>query len=136
MTEEMRAQAEAEMKTNPRYRWVGERPRWQVSRILSRSHLCVLSSRMEGGANSLGEAIVHSVPVLASRIGGSIGILGNNYPGYFEVGATDELARLMLRAETEPRFLNQLRGHCKRLVPIFDPAREKKAWSRLLDDLT
>ena len=95
----------------------------------------MLSSRMEGGANVLGEAVVSRTPVLASRIPGSVGILGEEYPGYFEVGDTSELARLMTRAETDEKFFAELKKHCNRLVPLFDAAREEAAWAKLLGEL-
>jgi glycosyltransferase involved in cell wall biosynthesis len=135
MTERAGARARAEMKKNPRYRWLGEQPAWRVRRVLERSRLFVLSSRMEGGANALGEALVSGTPVLASRIPGSIGILGEEYPGYFEVGDTRGLARLMTRAETDEAFLAPLTKHCNRLVPLFDPAKEEAAWVKLLGEL-
>jgi glycosyltransferase involved in cell wall biosynthesis len=95
----------------------------------------VLSSRLEGGANVLSEAIVASVPVIASRIPGTVGILGANYPGYFTVGETRELMRLLLRAETEPDFLDILRSQGDSLVKLFEPAREQKAWEELLREI-
>jgi hypothetical protein len=52
----------------------------------------------------LSEAIVASVPVIASRILGTVGILGADYPGYFTVGDTRELMRLLICAETRPDF--------------------------------
>ncbi|HLF83873.1 MAG TPA: glycosyltransferase [Blastocatellia bacterium] len=135
MTEQAAVRARAEMKTNARYCWLGEQPAWRVRRILERSRLFVLSSQMEGGANALGEAIVAGTPVLASHIPGSVGILGEGYSGYFQVGDTSGLARLMTRAETDVAFLAQLTRHCKRLVPLFDPAREAAAWVKLLGEL-
>jgi glycosyltransferase involved in cell wall biosynthesis len=95
----------------------------------------VLSSRLEGGANILSEAIVTSVPVVASRIPGTVGILGNPYSGYFNVGDTRELTRLLIRAETEPDFLALLRSQGTRLVNLFEPARERKAWEDLLVEI-
>lgn len=74
MTDEMAARARKEMTTNKRYQWLGEQPRARGRRILEKSCLCVLSSRIEGGANVLSEAIVASVPILASRIDGNVGI--------------------------------------------------------------
>jgi len=127
--------ARAEMKVNPRYRWVGEQPRWRAHRILSHSDLCVLPSLMEGGANVLSEAIVASVPIFGSRIAGTVGILGEDYPGYFDVGDTRGLARLMIRAETDLPFLRELTQWCRKLAPQFTPAREKAAWINLLCEL-
>jgi glycosyltransferase involved in cell wall biosynthesis len=95
----------------------------------------VLSSRLEGGANVLSEAIVTSAPVIASRIPGTVGILGGNYPGYFDVGDTRELARLLIRAETEPDFLALLRSREDRLAKLFEPEREQKAWKELLREI-
>lgn len=135
MDSRMARLARAEMRVNLRYRWLGEQPRWRVRRILAGSALCVLSSKLEGGANVVSEAIAAGVPLLASRIAGSIGLLGENYPGYFKVGDTQELAELLHRAETDPAFLSTLRSHCRKLAALFDPRREKAAWSRLLREL-
>jgi glycosyltransferase involved in cell wall biosynthesis len=118
-----------------RYRWIGEVPRWQARRILARSRLLVLSSRMEGGANVISEALVDGVPVVASRIPGSEGMLGERYPGFFPVGDTRALGRLLLRAASEPEFYNQLKRWCDRLAPLFEPARERETWKRLLREL-
>jgi putative glycosyltransferase (TIGR04348 family) len=135
MSDGMAARARAEMEKNPRYLWLGEQPRWRTRRILARSHLCVLSSRMEGGANALSESIVASVPVIASRIPGTVGILGEDYPGYFNVGDTRELRRLLIRAEADPDFLSLLRSKCDELAGLFEPEREQKAWKDLLGEL-
>lgn len=127
--------ARAEMDRNTRYRWQGERPRMSIQPILARSALCVLSSKLEGGANVLSDAIVNRVPVLASRIPGSVGILGEDYPGYFRVGDTEHLAKLLERAENDSAFLRLLRSRCARCLPLFQPAREKAAWRKLLNGL-
>jgi glycosyltransferase involved in cell wall biosynthesis len=132
MEESMAVRARAEMKGNPRYRWLGEQPRARVQQILARSALCVLSSRLEGGANVLSEAIVAGTPVLASRIPGSVGILGEKYAGYFDVGDTRGLARLLERCENDPAFLARLKSDCMKLRPLFDPARERASWRKLI----
>ncbi|MFY9554497.1 MAG: selenoneine biosynthesis selenosugar synthase SenB [Blastocatellia bacterium] len=136
MSRQAELKAQAEMRINPRYCWLGAQPAWRVRRVLERSRLFILSSRMEGGANALGEAIVSDTPVLASRIPGSSGILGEDYPGYFKVGDTRELARLMARAETDRAFLEDLRDRCRHLVGLFDPAREEMEWAELIDELS
>ena len=83
----------------------------------------------------ISEAIVDGVPVLASRIAGSEGMLGEDYPGFFPVGDTRALARLMLRAASEPDFYSRLKKWCQRLAPLFKPARERQTWKQLLREL-
>ncbi|MFN7945296.1 MAG: glycosyltransferase [Blastocatellia bacterium] len=95
----------------------------------------MLSSRLEGGANVIGEAVMAGVPVIASRIPGNIGLLGANYPGYFPVGDTKELARLLARAETDAAYLNRLRTECQKRQPLFEPQREQQAWAELLAEI-
>ena len=134
MTDAMANRARKEMSANKRYRWLGEQPKGRVRRILAKSHLCVLSSHMEGGANVLSEAIGASVPILASRVDGNAGILGEGYPGYFDVGDTTHLAHLLKSAETSPGYLSELKEWTRSLAPLIDPAREQQAWSDLLEE--
>ena len=135
MTGAMANRARKEMKFNERYQWLGEQPQARVHQILKKCSLCVVSSRMEGGANVLSEAIVASVPILASHIGGNVGILGADYPGYFDVGDTKQLTRLLTRAENSPDYLAELRARSNKVALLTDPAREVEAWSELLREL-
>ena len=129
------AAAKAEMARNPRYVWRGDRPRAEVRRLLGRARVMVLSSRSEGGANVISEAVAAKVPILASRIDGSVGLLGRDYPGYFPIGDTVALARLLHRVESEPRYLSRLQHAIARRAPLFRPAREKAAWKKLIREL-
>jgi glycosyltransferase involved in cell wall biosynthesis len=90
---------------------------------------------MEGGANAISEALAWGVPILSSRIPGSVGLLGAAYPGYFEPGDTAGLARLLHRAETSSTFLEKLRRECARLAPRVQPRRERAAWAKLLREI-
>jgi len=132
---EMERRAREEQASNPRYRWLGPLPRDEALRILARSRLLVLSSLLEGGAHVIGEAAVHGVPVLASRIPGSVGLLGAEYPGYFPAGDSRALAYLIGRCETDPAFLDTLRRHIESLADAFAPAKEREAWRSLLAEL-
>jgi putative glycosyltransferase (TIGR04348 family) len=123
------------MKAEPRYRWLGEVPRERARQALAESDLMVLSSRMEGGANVISEALVDDVPVLASRIPGSIGLLGAKYPGYFPVGDTEVLAKLLRKAATDAVYHDRLRQACLERKPLFEPEREREAWRALLAEL-
>ena len=132
---EMGRRAEDEMLRNPRYRWLGDLPHAQALRVLARSRVLVNTSKMEGGANAICEALACGVPVLSSRIAGSIGLLGDDYPGYFEVGDTLELEVLLRRYETDAAFREQLKSRCGDLARIVEPKREHAAWQRLLAEL-
>jgi putative glycosyltransferase (TIGR04348 family) len=134
-TAQWAAMAKAEMKVNPRYVWRGDRPRAEVRRLLGRARVVVLSSLSEGGANVISEAVAAGVPVLASRIDGSVGLLGRNYPGYFPMGDTAALAQLLHRIETSPDFLARLRRAIARRAHLFHPGREKAAWAKLIREL-
>jgi putative glycosyltransferase (TIGR04348 family) len=133
---DMEAQARQEMAANPRYRWLGDLPRWKALRILSRCRLLSLTSTMEGGANVVTEALACGVPVISSRIAGSIGLLGSGYPGYFPPGDTEALAALLQRVESDPDFYATLAGWCARLKRLADPAQERLSWEQLLGELT
>jgi hypothetical protein len=75
------------------------------------------------------------VPVLSSRIAGSVGLLGADYPGYFPVGDTAALARLLERTESDAGYYRALQQWCTRLRPLVDPARERQSWADLLAEL-
>jgi putative glycosyltransferase (TIGR04348 family) len=125
----------AETKVNPRYIWRGDRPKADVRRLLGRARAVVLSSLSEGGANVISEAVAAGVPVLASRIDGTIGLLGSGYPGYFPVGDATALSRLLHRAETCPEFLERLKRAISRRADLFRPEREKATWKRLIREV-
>lgn len=127
-------QARAHMEREPRYRWLGDIPRWRVRRLLSRSRLMVQSSVMEGGANAVSEALAAGVPVIASDIPGNIGMLGEGYPGYYPVGDERALARLLHRAETDPAFYAELKEGCEARRYLVLPERERGELDTLIKD--
>ncbi|NQV26625.1 MAG: TIGR04348 family glycosyltransferase [Rhodopirellula sp.] len=134
LTPAMERRAIAEMNRNHRYRWLGEVPNRKARQLLARSRLLVLSSKMEGGANVISEAIAASVPILASRISGSIGLLGDDYPGYFDVGSTKQLTSLMRRCEQDKNFYATLHAHVQKLAPLFTPQCEQNSLRQLISD--
>jgi putative glycosyltransferase (TIGR04348 family) len=135
LTQTMERRAIDEMTRNHRYRWLGEVSNSKAQQLLARSRLLVLSSKLEGGANVVSEAIAASVPILASRISGSIGLLGEDYPGYFEVGSTAQLADLMNRCEQYADFYGELLSHVKQLASQFTPRCEQESLAQLVDDV-
>ena len=135
LSDEMAEQARVEEAGNPRYRWLGERPRGQALRLLSHCRLLSLTSELEGGANVISEAITLGVPVVSSRIAGSLGLLGAGYAGFFLFGDTQALTDLLLRAETDTAFYQVLYTQCALRRPLFNPARERQSWHDLLREL-
>lgn len=126
------AAAAALARDQPRWRWLGARPHGETRRRIARSHLLVVPSRMEGGANVICEAVQCGTPVLASRVDGNLGMLGEDYAGYFAAGDAPGLAALMLRAATEPAFHARLAAQCALRAPLFAPEREAAAVAALL----
>ena len=125
----------AESADNPRYEWRAEaRPRDALA-ALAGSDLLVLPSHVEGGPHVVSAAVAAGVPIVATRIGGATGLLGDRYPGLFPVGDAGALARLLERAETETEWRDELSAWGSRLRPVVEPARERAAWAALLDEL-
>jgi putative glycosyltransferase (TIGR04348 family) len=124
--------AQAETADNPRYRWEGDVARSEALRRLAEARLLVLTSRTEGGANVVSEAIAVGTPVLSTRVEGSVGLLGEDYPGYVTVGDAPGLAVLLERAETDPVFYAELQERVTALRHLVDPVRERQAWADLL----
>ncbi len=135
LSDAMRAAAQREQSENRRYRWLGRLPHARTVELIARTRLHVLTSRSEGGANVVSESIACGVPVISSRIDGSLGILGEAYPGYFEAGDERELARLLARCEGDAAFLAALTEWCRRLAPLVAPQREQEALARLLAEV-
>lgn len=125
--------ATREMQQNPRYHWLGSLSHPATLAIMQQLDAICITSKMEGGANVVMEAIAMGKPVLASRIEGTVGILGSAYPGYFPVGNTQALSRLLRRFETDQRFRQSLNHHIKRLLPLTLPERERQSLANLLN---
>jgi len=127
--------AESEMQHNKRYRWLGDRPHWQVRQWMSKARLMVMSSRMEGGANVVSEACVAGLPIIASRIPGNRGLLGEDYAGYYPVEDTRALRACLLQSEREPTYLALLRQQVKARAPLFRPEAEREGLAKVMQSL-
>ncbi len=124
LSEEMAVTAELAQSKLPRWTWAGDVPHRTVLKRLSRARLMVISSVMEGGANVICEALAADVPVLASHIPGNIGMLGEDYPGYFAAGDEKGLAALLSRAEDDTAFYADLQRHARQRRGLMRPEQE------------
>ena len=124
LSPDMRASARRWMKRELRYRWLGSLPHGETMRWLARSHVLVVSSVMEGGANVICEAARIGVPVLASRVPGNIGMLGSGYAGYFRLSDHEALAGLLERAARDSKYYRRLKDAVRARRRLFASAAE------------
>lgn len=124
LSTEMEEKARELQSQIPRWHWLDEVPHEEVMDRLSRAHLMIVSSLMEGGANVICEALAAGVPVIASDISGNIGMLGENYPGYYPVSDEHRLALALSSAESDPDFYAELIRHCRERRVLMTPEGE------------
>jgi putative glycosyltransferase (TIGR04348 family) len=135
------ALARAAEAASPSYRWLGPLPHPEARRRIQRAHVLVHPSALEGGANVVLEAVLSGTPVLASRVPGNVGMLGDGYAGYFPRGDAQALAVLLRQCRDDlskgpgGALLPTLRAQCGRRAPLFDPDTEKRALLQLVQDL-
>jgi putative glycosyltransferase (TIGR04348 family) len=118
-----------------RYQWIGEVSHADALKMLSKSRLMVISSRMEGGAHVVSEAIALGIPVIASDIPGNTGLLGDDYLGYYPVGNEAALASLLYRCESIPDFYSALKKQIDLRRDLISPQREKQSIQELMIEL-
>ena len=135
MSPEMKSLAKAYNKELKNYQWLDELSHSETLQQLSRSHLMVISSLMEGGAHVVTEAIAIGVPVIASDIPGNRGLLGDDYPGYYSVGDAKALALILQKAEFESSFYKSLEAYIKKRVRYAQPSAEKRNIKSLMKSL-
>ncbi|MDX1634098.1 MAG: selenoneine biosynthesis selenosugar synthase SenB [Marinobacter sp.] len=125
--EEWRTAVQRELARNPRLEWLGELDREATQALMIRARLMVISSVMEGGANVVSEACRAGLPVIASDIPGNRGLLGDDYPGYYPPKDEAALAELLLKAEQQPDFLQELTRAVSAQAVHFTPEAEQAA---------
>ncbi len=136
MSAAMAKEARAWMKRESRYYWLGNVAHGKALRVLARSRLMVISSRMEGGANVVSEALANNVPVIASRVSGNIGMLGKSYAGYYALEDERALAWLLSRAEKDAAFYQNIASQCRARKSLITPASERNALQRVLREVS
>ena len=120
------------------YRWLGGLPHAGTRQRIQRAHLLVHTSRMEGGAHVVMEAVLSGTPVLASHIPGNVGMLGTGYGGYFPPGDVAALVALLRQCRRDLAApagrLAALHAQCETRAPLFDPRAEQAALLGVLSE--
>lgn len=132
-TAEWKSRTREEQAVNPRFEWLGEIEKPAIQALMQRSQMMVISSIMEGGANVVSEACRIGLPVLASAISGNIGLLGEDYPGYFRTADEQDLARMLTKAENSPEFVAELTARVSQLALNFTPEAEQASLARAIE---
>lgn len=127
--------ARALARQDPRYRYSGALPRGLTRAAIARAHCLVHPSVVEGGANVIVEAITSGTWVIASRISGNVGMLGADYPGYFQPRDASDLARCLVQAVEEPRYRRELAAASNKRRSLFIPRHEARAVRNLVEAL-
>lgn len=125
-------QVRRETLVNGRYHWSGEIAYRDLRKRLASSSVLVNTARTDDGANSISEAAVDQVPIIASRVAGNIGVLGESYPGFFTAQSAEDLAHQLQRAETDEAFYRKLREALADVARRLTPAEERRQWRQLL----
>ena len=126
--------ARAWIKKEPRYRWLDSLPHAQALAWMARSHVLVVSSAMEGGANVICEAARIGTPVIGSRMPGNVGMLGRSYPGYYRLFDERALARLIEKC-SDPKFYARLKKGTAKRRRLFAPAEERRSLLRVVGNI-
>lgn len=131
--------ARATMADCAGYRWLGGQPHEATRRRIQRAHLLIHASRIEGGAHVVMEAVCSGTPVIASRIDGNRGMLGEDYAGYFDFGDVHGLVAMILECRaTQGKadgLLARLARQCAKRAARFAPRAEQAALRELVNDL-
>jgi putative glycosyltransferase (TIGR04348 family) len=127
--------ARALQASDPRYRYAGGLPRGLARAAMASAHVLIHPSVVEGGANVVVEAVTGGTPVIASRISGNVGMLGADYPGYFEARDESGLAARLVQACDDPRYLRALEAAAAARKALFAPGAEARAVRRLAEIL-
>ncbi len=121
--------ARAAQQAHTHYRWLGALPHDETRERIRRAHVLVHPSTLEGGAHVIMEAVCSGTPVIASRVPGNVGMLGEGYEGYFPAGDARALVALLREARrtqgSTHGLLARLAAQCAARSNLFEPAAEQ-----------
>lgn len=133
-------QARLTAQKHPAYHWLGGLDHEKTRRRIQQAHVLVHASKMEGGAHVIMEAARCGTPVLASQIDGNVGMLGENYPGYFPLGNAKRLAEMLdqLRREQQTGqkgLYADLCTHVAQRATLFTPENERQSLLAVIQEV-
>jgi len=124
--------AQNHARRDQRFSWVEGVGREEALSYMKGSTATLNTSLLEGGANTVVEAIALGVPVLASRIDGNVGLLGADYKGLYDVRDDKQLANLIQKCLECTEFTRGLKAQLKERSSLFSTESEMNSWIELL----
>ncbi|MFC5050629.1 glycosyltransferase [Rubritalea spongiae] len=128
---QMAEQANHWQTIDRRFQWLNTLPYPETLSWMRQVDFTINTSHSEGGSNAVAESIALGTPVLASRIEGNLGLLEDNYLGYFEPDSPQSLADLLALALSDPDLQAQLHTQTQNLQHKFLPEKEIQGWITL-----
>ncbi|MEO1857586.1 MAG: glycosyltransferase [Rubritalea sp.] len=128
----MLSEVQCWQQSNPRFNWLNDVTYSKTLSWIEQVDFTLNTSHSEGGSNAVAESIALGTPVLASKIEGNVGMLGDDYLGYFEPDNVSALAALIRRSITDHSFHSKLLQQIADLQQNFLPAKETAGWLKLL----
>jgi putative glycosyltransferase (TIGR04348 family) len=135
LDESLAATAQKLVAKYPHYHWSGAMAHGLTRAAIKRAHLLIHPSIMEGGANVIVEALTSGTPVIASKMSGNVGMLGQNYEGYFPVGDEIALIALLKRCADDPNFMSRLGNACQARAKLFLPETERDSLCNIVNQI-
>jgi putative glycosyltransferase (TIGR04348 family) len=135
LDEALAATAQKLSAQNPHYHWSGAMAHGLTRAAIKRAHVLIHPSIMEGGANVIVEALTSGTPVIASKMSGNVGMLGQNYEGYFPVGDEITLVALLKRCVDDANFMSRLSNACQVRAKLFLPETERNSLCSIANQL-
>jgi putative glycosyltransferase (TIGR04348 family) len=120
---------------NKHYHWSGAMTHGLTRAAIKHAHVLIHPSIMEGGANVIVEALTSGTPVIASKMSGNVGMLGQNYEGYFPVGDEIALIALLKRCADDPNFMSRLGNACQARAKLFLPDTERDSLRNIANQI-
>ncbi len=128
--------AQEQLASGPlRWQWNGPVSETGIRQVMSSAPLLIMPSLHEGGANVVGEFLVSGLPIVASRVAGNTGILGEDWPALFDAGDSRALADLLLLWNQDEGFREQVYQAARNLAGQHDLRCERQRWGDLFEEL-
>ena len=91
------------------------------------AHVALNPSSIENSSNAIGEAMLLGVPVVASRVGGTPDIVGEDGGLLYPFERPDELAKAVCRIFSSDEIAKSLSDHARRLAELrHDPVKNMR----------